>query len=221
MGAGQRQLYRTSASPTAAAALAGSSSWREPAESCRLALCSSGRGPAQGGGSQGCFTEASLGDGSMGSRISSGTLRGFAVHAMQGTGLSRTAPFGPRLPDRLAPKASASFVGATLDTGGPQLAAGEAQPCGGSEEALGPAELQEAARMARLSGLCYLPSNRTDEVEARLAAEGMRLVASGDTYYTRWGPLLVSVCCLPDYKVSLILLDSSSSGFTLHGGNPH
>lgn len=136
--------------------------------------------------------EASQSNGSSGSRAPSGARRGFAVHAMQGASLSRPVALASRLPERLAPQASAAFVGASLDVRGPQLAAAES-PCSGGNGAgaLGPAELQEAARMARLSGLCYLPGNRTDEVEARLAAEGMRLVASGDTYYTRCDPLLL------------------------------
>eukprot|EP00884_Botryococcus_braunii_P015633 jgi/Botrbrau1/2753/Bobra.0164s0032.1 len=60
-------------------------------------------------------------------------------------------------------------------------------PLRGETRPLGPADLHEAARMARLSGLCYLPGDHGDQhLGRRLAAEGFRLVASGDTYFTRW-----------------------------------
>ena len=45
------------------------------------------------------------------------------------------------------------------------------------------AEIQTAATFARLSGLCYLP--QADLADA-LDKEGLRLVASGHTHFTRW-----------------------------------
>ncbi|KAK9811041.1 hypothetical protein WJX73_008480 [Symbiochloris irregularis] len=45
------------------------------------------------------------------------------------------------------------------------------------------AEIQTAATFARLSGLCYLPQA---ELADALAEEGLTLVASGHTHFTRW-----------------------------------
>ena len=44
-------------------------------------------------------------------------------------------------------------------------------------------ELHRAALLARLSGLCYYPP---DQLEDRLASEGMKLVISGGTRFTRY-----------------------------------
>ena len=44
-------------------------------------------------------------------------------------------------------------------------------------------ELQEAAQLARLSGLCYVPP---EELEAQLQAEGLSLLGQGRDKYTSW-----------------------------------
>ena len=49
-------------------------------------------------------------------------------------------------------------------------------------QALSAPELHRAAKLARLSGLCYL---RADELSARLQLEGLQLVCSGMTHFTR------------------------------------
>lgn len=48
--------------------------------------------------------------------------------------------------------------------------------------ALSSADLQQAAKLARLSGFCYLPS---DTLSARLCGEGFELASSGKTSFTR------------------------------------
>ena len=45
------------------------------------------------------------------------------------------------------------------------------------------AELRHAAKMARLSGLCYRP---TDQLSEALRQEGLRLISCGQTHFTRW-----------------------------------
>jgi hypothetical protein len=46
-------------------------------------------------------------------------------------------------------------------------------------------DLSRAAKLARLSGLCYLQGAEQQDLEQKVAQEGMRLVASGNTYFTR------------------------------------
>lgn len=52
-------------------------------------------------------------------------------------------------------------------------------------EALQSQELYRAAKLARLSGLCYLQGAEEQDLERRVAEENMRLVACGNTYFTR------------------------------------
>ena len=55
------------------------------------------------------------------------------------------------------------------------------------------AELRHAAKMARLSGLCYRP---TEELSESLVQEGLRLISCGQTHFTRSGVLQITMQCL-------------------------
>ena len=48
-------------------------------------------------------------------------------------------------------------------------------------------DLHRAASLARLSGLCYYPA---DQLEWRLQKEGLKLITSGDTPFTRFASLI-------------------------------
>ncbi|BDA40661.1 hypothetical protein COCOBI_01-3140 [Coccomyxa sp. Obi] len=51
------------------------------------------------------------------------------------------------------------------------------------QKELSAAQLRHAAKLARLSGLCYRP---TDELSESLEKEGLHLISCGQTHFTRW-----------------------------------
>lgn len=74
------------------------------------------------------------------------------------------------------------------------------------------AQLRHAAKMARLSGLCYRP---TDQLSDSLDKEGLRLISSGQTHFTRWG--VVEICIWSFDAPKIIHLGSDALSYCADG----
>lgn len=88
----------------------------------------------------------------------------------------------------------------------------QAQPPAQCTDApLSTADLHQAAKLARLSGLCYVPSAT---LPARLAEEGFQLAASGKTSFTRY-------CKLHEYKCQESICSQVGARCLDAGGTQH